>query len=208
MCNISNGKNTEFSGKSSVMLSNASIGEKEIVVLGDFNHDCSPYVNSKEVINLKFVTEMHQLQQMICLLIIDLFNTFKPELYEKNCGVIRTSVSDHFTIFAVRKCEPVERKHKCIVKRNYHQLDENMFLGDLSKLPLNVIKTASDVNEALDLWYNLFSDIVDKHLPKKSKCINAASNHWLNKDIKQHMSRRDYLHRKAMRSNDSEDWDK
>ena len=62
-----NGKNVEFSGKLSVMLSNASVDEKEIVVLGDFNCDYSPDINSKEVNDLKFVTEMHQLQQMICL---------------------------------------------------------------------------------------------------------------------------------------------
>ena len=88
-----NGKNAEFSGKLSVMLSNASVDEKEIVVLGDLNCDYSPDINSKEVNDLKFVTEMHQLQQMICLptrvtphskTIIDLFYTSKPELYEKN----------------------------------------------------------------------------------------------------------------------------
>ena len=45
-----NGKNAEFSGKISVMLSNASMGEKEIVVLGDFKCDYFPNVNSKEVI--------------------------------------------------------------------------------------------------------------------------------------------------------------
>ena len=43
---------------------------------------------------------------------------------------------------------------------------------------------SSDVNDALDLWYNLFNDVVDKHLPKKSKRVRAASNPWLNNDIK------------------------
>ena len=197
------------------MLSNASVDEKEIVVLGDFNCDYSPDINSKEVNDLKFVTEMHQLQQMICLLtrvtphsktIIDLFYTSKPELYEKNCGVIQTSVSDHVMIFAVRKCKPVKRKHKCIVYRNYKQLDENVFLDDLSKVPWNIKETVSDVNDALDLWYNLLNDVVDKHLPKKSKRVRAASNPWLNNDIKNHMSIKDYLHRKALRSNDGRDW--
>ena len=63
------------------------------------------------------------------------------------------------------------------------------------------------MNDALDLWYNLFNDVVDKHLPKKSKRVRAASNPWLNNDIKNHMSTRDYLHRKALRSNDGRDWD-
>ena len=42
-----------------------------------------------------------------------------------------------------------------------------MFLDDLSKLLWNVIETVSDVNDALNLWYNLFNDVVDKHLPTK-----------------------------------------
>ena len=60
-----NGKNAEFSGKLTVMLSNVSVDEKEIVVLGDSNCDYSPDINSKEVNDLKLVTEMHQLQQII-----------------------------------------------------------------------------------------------------------------------------------------------
>ena len=87
---------------------------------------------------------------------IDLFYTSKPELYEKNCGVIQTSVSDHFMNFAVRKCKPFKRKHKCVVYRTYKQLDKKMFLDEMSKVPCNVIETVSDVNDALDLWYNLF----------------------------------------------------
>ena len=73
------------------MLSNASISDNEIVVLGDFNCDFSPNVNSKEVRDLKFVSDMHQLHQLISLptrvtshskTIIDLFFTSKPELYD------------------------------------------------------------------------------------------------------------------------------
>ena len=63
------------------------------------------------------------------------------------------------------------------------------------------------MNDALDLWYNLFNDVVDKHLPKKFKRVRAASNPWLNNDIKNRMSIRDYLYRKALRSNDGHDWD-
>ena len=101
------------------MLSNASVTEQEIVVIGDFNCDFTPNVTAKEVSDLKFVAEMHQLQQMIDLptrvtahskTIIDLFFTSKPDLYD--CGVIQTSLSDHFMTFAVKKCKPVKNKHR------------------------------------------------------------------------------------------------
>lgn len=60
---------------------------------------------------------------------------------------------------------------------------------------------------SLDLWYNMFNEVVDKHIPKKSKRVKAAPTPWLNKDIKQQMSRRDFLHRKATRSKNKSDWD-
>ena len=44
-----NGKNAEVSGKLFAILSYASVGEKEIVVLRDFKRDYSPNVNLKEV---------------------------------------------------------------------------------------------------------------------------------------------------------------
>ena len=42
---------------------------------------------------------------------------------------------------------------------------------------------------------------------QKSKHVRAASNPCLNNDFKNHMSTREYLHRKAFRSNDGHDWD-
>ncbi|XP_072028290.1 uncharacterized protein [Amphiura filiformis] len=210
-----NGKNTEFSEKLSVMLSNASVADNEIVVLGDFNCDYSPNVSTKEVNDLKFVTEMHQLQQLICLptrvtshskTIIDLFYTSKPELYS-NCGVIQTSISDHYMIYAVRNCKPVKGEHKSIEYRCFKSFDEKMFVDDLTSVPWNEIEKFRNVNDALKLWYEMFERVVDKHIPKKSKRVKATPTPWLNKDIKKNKTKRDYLHRKALRSNTSSDWE-
>ena len=57
---------------------------------------------------------MHQLQQLICLPTrVTPFSktiTSRPELYET--GVIQTSLSDHYMIYAVRKCKPVKGDHR------------------------------------------------------------------------------------------------
>ena len=50
----------------------------------------------------------------------------------------------------------------------------------------------------------LFNDVINKHIPEKSK-RGRAPPPWLNNDIFKHMSKRDYLHRKAIRSNDTSD---
>ena len=110
-----NGKDSEFSNKLLCMLSNVPICD-EIVLLGDFNCDFSPHINTREVNSLKFVCDSHQLQQQITLptrvtdhssTLIDLYFTTKPELYD-DCGVIQTAISDHFMIYAIRKGKPVK----------------------------------------------------------------------------------------------------
>ena len=63
-----------------------------------------------------------------------------------------------------------------------------------------------NVDDALQLWQCMFNDVINKHIPKKSKCVRAAPSPWLNNDIFKHMSKCDYLHIKAIRSNDTSDW--
>ena len=120
-------------------LSSLPICDNEIVLLGDFNCDFSPNVNTREVNNLKFVCDLHQLQQQITLptrvtdhssTLIDLYFTTKPELYG-DCGVIQTAISDHFMIYAVRKGKPVKSSHKTIKFRSFKNFDENSFLDDV-----------------------------------------------------------------------------
>jgi len=210
-----NGKDAEFSEKLSNMLSNVSMVENEIIVLGDFNCDYSPNVTTKEVNDLKFSTEMYQLQQLICLptrvtpstkTIIDLFYTTKPELYCES-GVIQTSLSDHYMIYAIRQCKPAKDQHRSIDYRCFKSFNEEKFVDDLFCVPWNVIEKVGNVNNALNLWYGMFQRVVDKHIPKKCKRVKVAPAPWLTRNVKKLMSKRDYLHRKALKSNDNSDWD-
>ena len=209
-----NGKDSEFSNKLLCMLSNVPICDNEMVLLGDFNCDFSPHINTREVNSLKFVCDLHQLQQQITLptrvtdhssTLIDLYFTTKPELYD-DCGVIQTAISDHFMIYAIRKGKPVKGAHKTIKFRSYKNFDEKSFLDDLFNVPwINVMK-CDNVDDALQLWQCMFNGVINKHIPKKIKRVRAAPSPWLNNDIFKHMSKRDYLHRKAIRSNDTSDW--
>ena len=85
-------------------------------------------------------------------------------------------------------------------------MNEESFLNDLYNAPRKDVEVFDDVNDAVDLWQNMFSNIIDKHIPKKSKRIKANPTPWFNRDIKRHLSTRDYLHRKALKSNNSSDW--
>ena len=110
-------------------------------------------------------------------------------------------------IYAIRKCKPVKGVHRLTEFRSYKQFDEPMFLNDLSNVPWHVVKNCDNVNDALDLWQSLLCKVVDKHIPKKVKRVRGTPSPWLNSNILNHMSTRDFLHRKAIRSSLKSDWD-
>jgi len=67
ICSLYNhdGKNNDFANKLSMMLAKATLEDKELILLGDFNCDYSPHIQCKQVDDLKFVSNMYQLQQLI-----------------------------------------------------------------------------------------------------------------------------------------------
>ncbi len=209
-----NGKDGEFSNRLLNMLSKVSSSDSEMVLLGDLNCDFLPDVYTKEVSDLKFVCDLHQLQQQIRLptrvtdhskTLIDLYFTSNPELYV-DCGVIQTSISDHYMIYAIRKGKPVKSVNNVIDYRCYKNFNEESFLNDLFDVPWINVKKCDNVDDALHVWQCMFNDVVNKHIPKKTKRVRSAPSPWLNNIIIKQMSRRDYLHRKAVRSNSVSDW--
>ena len=103
-------------------------------------------------------------------------------------------------IYAIRQFKPIKSVHRVTEYRSYKEFDENMFLDDLFNVPWHVVKNSDDVNDALHVWQNMFCEVVNKHIPKKVKRVRGTSSPWLNSNIMNHMSTRDFLHRKAIRS--------
>ena len=75
-----------------------------------------------------------------------------------------------------------------------------------SNVPWHVVKNCDNVNDTLHLWQSLLCKVVDKHIPKKVKRVRGTPSPWLNSNILNHMSTRDFLHRKAVRSSLKSDW--
>jgi len=60
------------------------------------------------------------------------------------------------------------------------------------------------------LWHDFkreFIAIADRHAPLTQRRVRGIDNcPWLNKSIKATMRQRDYFHKRALKSNTSEDW--
>ena len=80
--------------------------------------------------------------------------------------VPKIGLSDHYPVFLTRKingCIPVHNHHT-ITYRCFKTFYEELFKNDLSSTPWNIVQIFDDVDDALDTWYSLFYEVVDKHI--------------------------------------------
>ena len=56
----------------------------------------------------------------------------------------------------------------------YKNFDEKSFLDDLFNVSWINVKKCDNADDALQLWQCVFNDVIDKHIPKKSKCVRAV----------------------------------
>ena len=61
--------------------------------------------------------------------------------------------------------------HTSIKYRSLKNLDEKQFLKDLNDCKWSLINEENEINTNLDIWYDLFARIIDKHLPVKTKRV-------------------------------------
>ena len=92
-------------------------------------------------------------------------------------------LSNHFPVFSSRKTNgsySLKNTHYTISYRSFKNFDENKFIDDLKSTPWDIVKIFDDVNDIVETWSNLFSDIVDKHLPlRKHRVKRKHQPKWL-----------------------------
>ena len=75
----------------------------------------------------------------------------------------------------------------CVHVRKY-------FLNDLAVLPLDSIERYANIDDALEAWYSLFVETINKHAPIKTHRIKKdIQPDWPNSEILDNMKDRDKL---------------
>ena len=86
-------------------------------------------------------------------------------------GVVNPGLSDHGLIYTCRK-KAKEDKEKCFkVIRCYRHLDEALFNADLAAQDWNPVYRCANVNEAVQIFYDIFMSVVDRHMPFKKTSL-------------------------------------
>ena len=95
---------------------------------------------------------------------------------------------------------------KIIEYRSFKNYDKSVFINDLSYLPWSLIDAAQDVNDAVDLWSELFNSVANQHAPNETRRVRGTSASSMTSDLTKLMRDCDYCHRRARTSMSRHSW--
>ena len=65
-------------------------------------------------------------------------------------------------------------------------------MDDLTNVPWSILDTFTDPNDALDIWYKLYCQVIDKHAPYRERRVKYRKKpEWLDDKIIESMKMRD-----------------
>ena len=185
--------------------------EKENLILGDFNFDLSrPVGSSKSWIDLMHSFNFSQLvtipTRVSChsSTLIDHVYTNRPQNIN-NVRVPNYSISDHYPVCFSYKLSGAYIKgpiHKVVNYRSLKKFDESRFLSDLAMQPWFLIDALDNPDNAIDLFNDLFSKVLNDHAPKRMKRVKRLNQpNWMNHSILDAIKERNYYHKKKDKVN-------
>lgn len=194
----------------SVMLENAVLEGKEIIVLGDLNVNL--LVDSPANRHMTSVCRELKLTQMISVptritensrTLIDHVYVTNPQGFSES-GCIDVGISDHLMVFTIKKGDQ-SCGHKIHKARSFKRCEVDAMLADLKAAPWKC--DATDINHRWSHWKEVFLNVVDRHAPIVSCRIRRDTPPWLSSDCRKLMKKRNRIHRLAMRTGSSDMWD-
>ena len=182
------------------MMDKAYDYSKDIIVLGDFNMDLL-----KENSHWNLTYKSYGLSQLIQsptrvakgskTLIDHLYVTDPKTIIETSVPI--SGCSDHFPIcftWSKKGVKIPKLNHKTVILRNFSKFDSDKFLSDLLNSRFNDVYQYTNPDQALDLWYNIFYKVYNKHAPIQTKRVKyQIKPPWLTDNIQKEIHHRDYL---------------
>ena len=170
---------------------------KEIILLGDFNKDLlNPNAHREwlvltESLGLsQLVTQPTRVTTNTSTLIDHIYCSHEDNL--SKLSVCKIGISDHFAVVCNRKLNSSYKNNsnKSITYRSFKRFEENIFLNELAVLPWDSIERYANIGDALEAWYSLFVETINKHAPiKKHRFKKDIQPDWLNSEILDNMKK-------------------
>ena len=199
----------------------ATADGKEIILLGDLNYDFLRSTSGSDTCSskqLKLLFRLLNFKQCIVdatriaqrsASLLDIVVTNTPNNFSCT-GVISTGLSDHELVYCVRKINCKKFSVQTKLFRNYAKYNSEAFCSDLDDVDWEQLCNSTRNNMSVnELWSNFkdnFVAVADLHAPLMEKRVRGKACPWLTGEIKKDIRQRNYLLRKAKRSNTTEDW--
>ena len=124
----------------------------------------------------------------------------------KSFGVIQNGMSDHYISYLVWKCKHTSQSETFVSFRKSRNVDLEAFRSDLRNQNWKKVKEFSDINDAVSEWEKLLLEVVNKHMPLKTRRVRKKPSPWMNSEILTLMKQRDKAKLKAKKRNSDDLW--
>ena len=121
-------------------------------------------------------------------------------------GVIPLTLSDNSMIFCVMTSGMKKAPGRIVERRAFKYYSKDNFIRDLKDVNWKLIQEENNIDSAVSKWDILFTNVADQHAPLKKSRISGLHTPWLTSELIQLMHKRDYSHRKALKTNFHQHW--
>ena len=184
----------------------------DLYLLGDMNIDYLKKA-SPAYIKLAFFEKSNQLAQIISDTTRNTNNTktlldiiLTDDKHVANSGTLDMMMSDHQSIFVIKKKSREKREEAHFVGRSYKDFDIHSFKERLCALDLDDIFEIDDPEE---IWGNILGHIkedLDMHCPIREFNIRNYKPEWVTPALLEQIRDRDYFYKKAKQNKSEDDW--
>lgn len=187
------------------------LDEFEVYICGDMNIDYSQRT-SPGCKKLKNLETKYNLSQTIsaptrctasCNSILDLIFTNSANILLTS--PIKSNISDHEPVIAVRKSVRQILPRVNFTCRSYHSYSSEAFQADLDDYYWSLFYNSSDVDGMWDEMEKVILDVAI-HCPYRTFTERVALAPWLSQDLLEMIKDRDHLYKFAKRSGTHTDW--
>jgi hypothetical protein len=184
-----------------------TLQKHQSIVLGDFNVDLLLQPDFASEILLSFNIKQHisvptRITSHSSTLIDHIYSTSDDMIYD--AGACELHVSDHKAIYCHIKSDFQQRNStaqlRVIEYRQFKRLNVDNLLKDLASAPWSIVNVMDDVNDKLQTFVDLFTEIWNAHAPLVKRRVRQTPTPWMNDDVLDHIHKRDHAYRTFIKS--------
>ena len=91
---------------------------------------------------------------------------------------------------------------------SYKRYNREDFVKDLQQAPWDIIEQFDCINDSVDIWQKLFTDVVNVYAPLRRMRVKGEVAGWISEELRGKTKLRDRYLSKFKKTNDNDCWNK